>query len=176
MQLFGVLALILFTTDGVNSFFANPFWHPVTPTAKQHHSQPTTLPTTTIPKTTSAKPTTTTTRTTSLAASTTKEQHACVCNTNHPQLVIFECPDSTSNIIGFLYLQDTSFSLDLSSSHCQDIARSVISPDAWFPVIHDGKVGIMELASSQKCYTMFCEREGGGEGKGREREFRNISS
>nr|XP_022343198.1 integumentary mucin C.1-like isoform X2 [Crassostrea virginica] len=144
MQLFCVLALILFTTDGVNSFFANQFWHPVTPTAKQHHtSQPTALPTTTIAKTTSEKPTTTTTRATSLAALTTKEQHACVCNTNHPQLVIFECPDRASNIIGFLYLQDTSFSLDLSSSHCQDIARSVISPDAWFPVIHDGKVGFI---------------------------------
>lgn len=159
MHLFCVLALILFTTSGVNSFFANPFWHPVTPTAKQHHtSQPTALPTTTIAKTTSAKPTTTTTattRATSLAASTTKEQHACVCNTNHPQLVIFECPDRAGNIIGFLYLQDTSFSLDLSSSHCQDIARSVISPDAWFPVIHDGKVGIMEEAQVRNVIQCF---------------------
>lgn len=74
-------------------------------------------------------------------------QHACICNTNHPQLVIFECPNRTSQIIGFLYLQDSSFSVDLSASHCKDIAQSVISPEGWFPVIHDGKVGFIRRDS-----------------------------
>ncbi|XP_052716535.1 uncharacterized protein LOC128189111 isoform X1 [Crassostrea angulata] len=74
-------------------------------------------------------------------------QHACICNTNHPQLVIFECPDRTSQIIGFLYLQDSSFSVDLSPSHCKAIAPSVISPEGWFPVIHDRKVGFIRRDS-----------------------------
>lgn len=75
-----------------------------------------------------------------LLLKTSTTQHACICNTNHPQLVIFECPDRTSQIIGFLYLQDSSFSVDLSPSHCKAIAPSVISPEGWFPVIHDRKV------------------------------------
>uniref|UniRef100_K1RJ20 Uncharacterized protein n=1 Tax=Magallana gigas TaxID=29159 RepID=K1RJ20_MAGGI len=75
-----------------------------------------------------------------LLLKTSTTQHACICNTNHPQLVIFECPDRTSQIIGFLYLQDSSFSVDLSPSHCKAIAPSVISPEGWFPVIHDRKI------------------------------------
>lgn len=82
-----------------------------------------------------------------LLLKTSTTQHACICNTNHPQLVIFECPDRTSQIIGFLYLQDSSFSVDLSPSHCKAIAPSVISPEGWFPVIHDRKVGFIRRDS-----------------------------
>ncbi|XP_062592188.1 mucin-2-like [Saccostrea cucullata] len=87
-------------------------------------------------------------------STTPQAKHACICNTNHPQLDIFQCPNRTSQIIGFLYLQDTSYSMDLSSTHCKEIASFVLSPDGWFPVLHFGQVGYIRQdtgTSVQKC-------------------------
>ncbi|XP_061162629.1 uncharacterized protein LOC133171851 [Saccostrea echinata] len=110
-----------------------------------HHTTVVTNPTGASARPTTPAPTRSTTA---------QAKHACICNTNHPQLDIFQCPDTKSQIIGFLYLQDSPYSTDLSTSHCKELASFVVSHDGWFPVIHFGQVGYVRRdagTSVEKC-------------------------
>ncbi|XP_056017600.1 integumentary mucin C.1-like isoform X2 [Ostrea edulis] len=127
MSLLQVLLISVSVCMGVNGL---GFHHPRNTT----HSHPTTV----------AKPTHVTAGKPSVnTPTTTKTYHPCICNKNHPQLDIFQCPNRTSQLIGFLYMQPSPYSIDLSSSHCKDLAKFVISPNGWFPVTHGDKIGFI---------------------------------
>ena len=83
------------------------------------------------------------TSTSKLSPSTTHRPTAipCVCNINHLEVFVLNCPTRGSNVTSIIYRADSD--QDHSQSHCIHKAVNIKAPGGWQPVVNDkGEVNI----------------------------------